>query len=78
MVNSIVRVTWHDAFADTRSWIEVSEIDQEPCVTVSVGFLIPEAKKGHVTIAQSFNSEETIDSVLFIPQAMIVKTELLS
>lgn len=77
-MNAIVRVTWHDAFADTRSWIEVDEIDNEPCVTVSVGFLIPEAKAGHITLAQSLNSEDTIDSVLFIPQAMIVKTELLS
>jgi hypothetical protein len=75
---AIVRIVWNDAFAETSSWIEVDSIDDKPCEVTSVGFLIPEAKKDHVVLAQSVNVEESIDSVLMIPVAMIVSTELLS
>lgn len=73
----LVLVVWHDAFALTNSWIEVSDIDDEPCITHSVGFLIPDAKKDYVVLCQSFNSEDTIDSVLAIPNAMVKETKLL-
>lgn len=78
MSYSIVRIVWNDAFADTSSWIEVDSIDDKPCEVISVGHLIPDAKKDHVVLAQSVNIEESIDSVLMIPVAMIVSTELLS
>jgi len=74
----IVRISWHDAFALNSSWMVISDIDDEPCLVESVGFLLADAKKGHVVISQSWNSEEGIDSVLAIPVAMVVKTELLS
>ena len=73
----LVLVTWHDAFAITDTWIEVEDIDDEPCVTLSVGWLLPDAKKDHVVICQSTNSEDTIDSVLAIPVAMVKDTKLL-
>lgn len=73
----MVRVTWLDAFAQTDSWIEIDEIDDEPCEVVSVGFLLADAKKDHVVIAQSINANDAIDSVLCIPVAMVAKTELL-
>lgn len=75
---SIVRVVWHDAFADTNSWIDPEGIDDEPCVTESVGFLLADAKKGHIAIAQSKNSEESVDSVLFIPVEMVRSILLVS
>lgn len=78
MSYSIVRIVWNDAFADTSSWIDVDSIDDKPCEVISVGHLIPDAKKDHVVLAQSVNVEESIDSVLMIPVAMIVSTELLS
>jgi hypothetical protein len=73
----LVLVIWHDAFAITDTWIEVEDIDDEPCVTHSVGWLLPDAKKDHVVICQSTNSEDTIDSVLAIPVAMVKDTKLL-
>lgn len=73
----LVLITWHDAFAITNTWIEVSDIDDEPCVTHSVGWLLADAKKDHVVICQSINAEDTIDSVLAIPVAMVKNTQLL-
>lgn len=73
----MVRVTWFDAFAETSSWIEIDDIDDEPCEVMSVGFLLADAKKDHVVIAQSINDNDSIDSVLCIPVAMVAKTELL-
>ena len=76
-MNPIVRVTWHDAYAESASWIDLDQIDDQPCSVVSVGFLLPDAKPNHVCLAQSMNTNEQIDSVLCIPVAMVVKTELL-
>lgn len=73
----IVRLTWLDAFAETSSWMDIDEIDDEPCQVVSVGFLLADAKKDHVVIAQSINDNDSIDSVLCVPVAMVIKTELL-
>lgn len=73
-----VRITWHDAFADVEGWMESSDIDAEPCVVQSVGFLIPDAKPGHVTLAQSMNSHDDFDSVLHVPVGMVVNVLILS
>lgn len=73
-----VLVEWLDAFADTQSWMEITEIDDEPCVVFSVGFLIADVKKGHVTIAQSRNSNEHVDSLLHVPVGMVKNVTLLN
>lgn len=75
---AMVKITWHDAFSLTESWIALDSIDQEPCVTESIGFLLPNAKAGHVVLAQSINDAEMLDSLLAIPVAMVVATQLLS
>ena len=75
---AMVKITWHDAFSLTESWISLDSIDQEPCVTESIGFLLPNAKAGHVVLAQSINDAEMLDSLLAIPVAMVVATQLLS
>ena len=75
---SPVEVTWLDAFSDTNSWISKEDITNEACETKSVGYLIPDAKEGHVVIAQSFNSFELIDSVLSIPVAMVSNIRVMS
>jgi hypothetical protein len=36
-----VEIVWHDAHALTDSWIELDDLDDEPCVVVSVGVLLP-------------------------------------
>jgi hypothetical protein len=73
----IVRVTWHDAFADVSGWCSVLEIDDAPCIVTSVGFLCEDAKPDHVTIAQSWNDHEHVDSVLHVPVAMVKSLQIL-
>lgn len=73
----IVRVSWHDAHSECESWIEIGDLDPEPRVIESVGFLIVDAKDGHVTIAQSHDDETHIDSVLSIPVAMVQSMQVL-
>jgi hypothetical protein len=66
-----VEVIWHDAFADTTSWIDLDAIDDEPCAVVSVGILLPDRKRDHVVLCQSQNVNEQIDCVLAIPVGMV-------
>lgn len=68
-----VLVVWHDAHADRSRWEPVDELDDDgPYEVLTLGFLIPKAKKGHVTIAQSI-SGEVVDSLLHIPAKMVVR-----
>ena len=73
----LVCISWHDAHADSR-WIEVTEIDNEPYLVTSIGYLMPKAKKGHVSLAQSFGADGFVDSVLHIPRGMIVSTTIIT
>lgn len=68
---TFVEVVWHDAHADTNTWIDISEIGSDPCVVVSVGILLPETKPDHIVLAQSQNSFDQLDCVLAIPVAMV-------
>ncbi len=72
-----VEIVWHDAHADTTSWIELDDIDDDPCVVVSVGQLLASAKKDHVVICQSSNSQEQLDCVLCVPVGMIKSMRVL-
>ena len=74
---TFVEITWHDAHADTATWIEKDEIDQNPCVVVSCGILIPEAKPDHIVLVQSLNSYDQIDCVLSVPVAMVQSMRVL-
>ena len=68
---TIVEVIWHDAHADTSNWIELDEIDSEPCVVTSIGILLPDSKPDHIVLTQSQNSFNQIDCVLAIPVGMV-------
>jgi hypothetical protein len=70
-MTSFVEVVWHDAHADTNTWIDITEINCDPCVVVSVGILLPETKPNHIVLAQSQNSFDQLDCVLAIPVAMV-------
>lgn len=72
-----VEIIWHDAHADTTSWIELDDLDHDPCVVVSVGQLLPSAKKDHVVICQSSNTEEQLDCVLCVPVGMVKSMRVL-
>ena len=78
MTRSKVIVVWHDAHSHTAGWEDVADIDDAPCVVETVGWLIPDAKQGHLVIAQSWIADsETIDSVLSIPVGMVQSVQLL-
>ena len=69
-------VTWHDAHAES-SWQQVRDIDADPYVVKTAGWLLQGVKPDHVVIAQSIGSDENIDGVLCIPVAMVVGIKLL-
>lgn len=75
MVTEIARtrvlVVWHDAHTVADGWCELSDIDDEPLVVETIGWLLPDAKAGHVVVAQSVTSDDGLDSVLCIPVGMV-------
>ena len=79
MKYNLIQVTWHDAHAVSDSWTTRSEVDEEPCVVTSVGYLIAGAKLNHVVISQSLilNDDDNIDHVLAIPNAMVKRIDKL-
>ena len=67
-------VTWTDAHAATETWTPLSDIDQDPCMVLSCGFLLAVEQGGkpdHVTIYQSKTESDDVDGVLCIPVAMV-------
>ena len=67
-------VTWMDAHAATETWTPLDDIDQDPCIVVSCGFLLTVEQGGkpdHVTIYQSKTDNDDVDGVLCIPVAMV-------
>jgi hypothetical protein len=69
-------VVWHDAHADADGWSSVIHLDHEPCVVVSVGWLLPRGrgkKRGHISLAQSAIGDWCVDSVLHIPRKMVAR-----
>lgn len=70
---SRVMVTWHDAHSIDGGWSEISDIEDSPVEVESLGWLLPDRKKDHIVLAQSITNDESIDSVLCIPVAMVKK-----
>ena len=74
---TFVEIVWYDAHADTSTWMEKDEIDQKPCVVVSCGILLPDAKPDHVVLSQSLNSYDQVDCVLSVPAGMVQSMRVL-
>lgn len=72
-----VLVIWHDAHAVTDEWCDLSDIDSEPCVVETVGFLLDNAKHGHVVVAQSITNDDGLDAVMCIPVGMVQSVQVL-
>ena len=72
---SLVVVVWHDAHSE-QSWTSVEELDSDPYVVRTAGYLLPDAKPGHVVIAQSVGPDGALDGVLQIPVGMVQETIL--
>jgi len=63
-----------DAHAATETWTALDNIDQDPCMVLSCGFLLAVEQGGkpdHVTIYQSKTDSDDVDGVLCIPVAMV-------
>jgi hypothetical protein len=75
---SMVLIVWHDAHAINEGhWCDEADIDDEPCIVQSVGWLFPDKKQDHVVIAQSVTDDGSLDSVLAIPVGMVKKVVVL-
>ena len=65
-------------YAATDTWCAIEEIDDEPCVVESLGYLLHEAKPDHLLIAQSIIADhDEVDGVLAIPTAMVKRIDSL-
>lgn len=70
---SAVLVIWHDAHSGSETWVNIKDLDKEPAIVETVGFILPTAdggKPGHITLFQS-RIEDALDHVLHIPHGMI-------
>jgi hypothetical protein len=73
----LVLVIWHDAHSVGETWMTLEDIDGDPCIVQTVGFLIPDSKPDHVVVAQSHNTHDGFDSVLAIPVGMVKQLKIL-
>lgn len=76
---TVVLITWHDAHSGSESWINIKDLDKDPAIVSTVGFLLATSDGGkpdHVTVYQSRN-EDSLDHVLHIPVGMVDKMTVL-
>jgi hypothetical protein len=72
----MVYVKWHDAHAVAPSWICLDDIDDEPAIVESVGWVLHGKKDGHIVLAQSITDNEG-DHILAIPVGMVRSMKVL-
>jgi hypothetical protein len=72
-----VEVIWHDAHTVASTWIEFSDIGEDPCEVTTLGWLLADAKPDHVVVAQSMTDDDSLDSVLCIPVGMVKKVRII-
>jgi hypothetical protein len=72
-----VLVVWHDAHSLGDNWCELSDIDNEPCVVETIGWLLSDKKSDHVVVAQSITADDSLDSILCIPVGMVQSVQVL-
>jgi hypothetical protein len=75
--HTMVLLVWHDAHSVSTGWMPTSDIEPEPAVVHSVGWLLPDAKPNHIVIAQSY-IEDSSDHILAIPLKMVEQIKILS
>lgn len=69
------KIVWRDAHSILPEWSD--EMDREPYIVESVGWLIPGAKKGHKVLVLNIGMEGMKDSGIAIPNAMVESIERL-
>ena len=75
--HTMVLVIWHDAHSVSTGWMQTSDIEPDPAVVHSVGWLLPDTKPNHMVIAQSY-IDESSDHILAIPLKMVEQIKILS
>ena len=70
-------VVWLDAHSGTTAtWHSLDDaIEQDPVVVVTRGFLMPDAKPNHVTVAGSLTSDGDVSDLTCIPLGMVKSLE---
>lgn len=66
-----VVVEWWDAYAHRERWMECGEIDDDPMICRTVGWLLEDAKPEHTVVAQTMNAAGEVDGVLCVPSGMV-------
>lgn len=72
-----VLVHWLDAHDETDTWVDVKEIEKDPCIITSIGFVIENGKPNHLTLAQSYSDELLYNNIIYIPNGMVVDTTII-
>ena len=73
-----VEVEWTDAQGGPVHWHTTDELDGEPLVCRTRGWLVEHDKPGYLTIAQTVTSNGTLDNTIHIPHAMIRRSSVVS
>ena len=78
MKHQLIQVTWHDAHSVSETWTTKEDLDKEPCIVTSIGYLIASVKANHVVISQSVIVDDNhVDHVIAIPHGMIKRIDRL-
>ena len=67
-----VCITWADSHDIGGGWMELDQLDTEPCIVTTVGYLAGGAKAGHVTVVQSIADDGTVRHAFAIPVGMVL------
>lgn len=74
-----VKVIWHDAADDGRTWVPAEDIapfTEEVCEVVSWGWLVGGSKKTkYITLAADYIADGTYGRVTKIPSGMVVSID---
>ena len=74
LTQRLVLVIWHDAHSiDNDEWHDLDELEDDPCIVKSVGWLLSRPNARHVCLGQSLTDDGAVDNVLFIPRRMVRK-----
>ena len=72
-----VVVCWRDAHAVTDAWTSFDDLDQDDALIFTAGFLVPDAKPGHVVIVQSVSpNSDSLDGVIAIPEENVYQVRM--
>lgn len=79
MYDQRVEICWRDAHDGApQGWHEPEELDRDPCIVRTVGWLIPHHKPGHATVCSSWSTTGHIAEVTCIPLGMVQRIHSLT